>query len=228
MVSLLDWAHGKGYREFEAPLRSISVGLPRVSAKAGHHAALPFADMAAFMARLRSRQSMGRLALEAAILTAARSGEVRGMVWSEVDLEGALWTIPATRMKGGRDHVVPLSPAALAVIRRAKAMPTATENLVFPGTKCGRPVSDMTLLKVLRDMDAGCTVHGFRSAFKDWAGEEAGFANELSEAALAHAIANKTEAAYRRGSLLERRRAMMAAWGDWCDGGRGVPLRAVG
>jgi len=228
VCAVLDWAHGKGYREFEAPLRSISVGLPRVSAKAGHHAALPFADMAAFMARLRSRQSMGRLALEAAILTAARSGEVRGMVWSEVDLEGALWTIPATRMKGGRDHVVPLSPAALAVIRRAKAMPTATENLVFPGTKCGRPVSDMTLLKVLRDMDAGCTVHGFRSAFKDWAGEEAGFANELSEAALAHAIANKTEAAYRRGSLLERRRAMMAAWGDWCDGGRGVPLRAVG
>ena len=219
--AVLDWAHAKGYRAAEAPMRSVSIGLPRVTAKGGHHAALSYTVLPDFMVKLRAKQSCGRLALEAAILTAARSGEVRGATWSEVNLEEGLWTIPDSRMKRAKEHVVPLSPAALRVFQRARALRTDDAALVFPGAKMGKPLSDMTLLKVLRDMEAGCTVHGFRSAFKDWAGEVAGFPNELSEAALAHAIENKTEAAYRRGNLLDKRRTMMAAWGDYCDGSRG-------
>ena len=160
-------------------------------------------------------------------MTAARSGEVRGATWSELDLEAGIWTIPASRMKREKEHVVPLSEAALRVFNTAKKQRNGDEELVFPGAKKGKPLSDMTLLKVLRDMSAGCTVHGFRSAFKDWAGEVGGFPNELSEAALAHAIENKTEAAYRRGNLLERRRMMMRAWGDYCSGGPGQALRLV-
>jgi len=226
--AVLDWAHAKCYRDAEAPMRSISIGLPRVAAKGRHHAALAYADLSGFMVRLRERESAGRRALEAVILTAARSGEVRGATWAEVDLEAGVWTIPASRMKREKEHVVPLSAAAQRVFERALTLRADKDTLVFPGAKPGKPLSDMTLLKVLRDMDTGCTVHGFRSAFKDWAGEVGGFPNELSEAALAHAIANKTEAAYRRGSLLDRRRTMMAAWSDYCDGGRGVALRVVG
>jgi integrase len=225
--SVLDWAYAKGYRAAEAPMRSISIGLPRVTAKGGHHAALSYVALPAFMVRLRDKESSGRRALDAAILTAARSGEIRGATWGEVDLDAGLWTIPGTRMKRDKEHVVPLSPAALRVFRRALALRAGNDALVFPGAKAGKPLSDMTLLKVLRDMDAACTVHGFRSAFKDWAGEVVGYPNELSEAALAHAIENKTEAAYRRGNLLDKRRGMMAAWGDYCDGRRGVSSREV-
>jgi len=225
--AVLNWAHAKGYRDAEAPMKSVSIGLPRVTAKGGHHSALAYVELPAFMARLRERESGGRLALETAILTAARSGEVRGATWGELDLAAALWTIPASRMKREKEHVVPLSPAAICAFNRALTVRTDDAGLVFPGAKKGKPLSDMTLLKVLRDMNAGCTVHGFRSAFKDWAGEVGGFANELSEAALAHAIENKTEAAYRRGNLLEKRRTMMHAWGDYCEGGRGVALALV-
>ena len=225
--SVLDWAYVKGFRDTEAPLRAISKGLPRVTAARGHHSAMPYGDVAAFVARLRQRETIGRLALEAAILTAGRSGEVRGATWGEVDLEAALWTIPAERMKMGRSHVVPLAPAALSVLRRALALRTGDAELVFPGAKRGKPLSDNTLVKVLKDMGETFTAHGFRSAFKDWAGEVASFPNELSEAALAHAIPNKSEAAYRRGTLLDRRRAMMAAWADYCDAHRGFARSVV-
>ena len=225
--AVLDWAHATGYRDAEAPMRSISIGLPRVAAKGRHHAALAYAELPAFMVRLRERKSMGRLALEAVILTAARSGEVRGATWAEIDLDAGLWTIPGSRMKRDKEHVVPLSDAALRVFKRALALRSDKDTLVFPGAKPGKPLSDMTLLKVLRAMEAGCTVHGFRSAFKDWAGEVGGFPNELSEAALAHAIESKTEAAYRRGNLLDRRRAMMAAWSDYCEGKVSQTLRLV-
>jgi integrase len=226
--AVLDWAFVKGYRESEAPMRALGKGLPRVTAARGHHEAMPYADVAGFMARLRAGDdTMGRLALEALVLTAARSGEVRGALWDEVDLDAGLWLIPAERMKRKKPHAIPLSPAALAVFKRALALRTGDGALVFPGLVKDKSISDATMAKVLKVMGETAKPHGFRSSFKDWAGEVAGFPNELSEAALAHAIGNKSEAAYRRGNLLDRRRAMMAAWADYCDGGRGVALSMV-
>lgn len=220
IVAIADWAVAKGYRSAPLAMAAIDKSLPRQKRRPEHHAALPFAELPAFMAKLREREAISRLALEALILTAARSGEIRGATWAEVDLDAALWTIPAERMKAGREHVVPLSPAAVAVFQKAakwgaKADPAA---LVFPGAKRGKSLSDMALTKLLRDMKAEAVPHGFRSTFKDWASETTGFANELSEAALAHAISNKVEAAYRRGNLLEKRRVMMGAWADHCAG----------
>lgn len=218
IATIIDWAVGKGYRDASLQMAIINRALPAVTARAGHHAAMPYADVANFMARLRERETWGRLALETAILTAARSGEIRGATWNEVDLEKGLWTIPAERMKGGREHVVPLSAAARRVFARALRLSSGT--LCFEGMKRGKPMSDMTPMKVLRDMGECFTMHGFRSTFKDWASETTGFANELSEAALAHSIQSKTEAAYRRGNLLERRRDLMEAWGSYCDDDR--------
>lgn len=224
--AVLDWAFVKGYRETEAPMRALTKGLPRVTAARGHHEAMAYADVAGFMARLRAGEdTMGRLALEALVLTAARSGEVRGATWDEVDLEAGLWSIPAARMKRKKPHVIPLPPAVVAVFKRALALQTGDVTMVFPGLVRGKPISDATMAKVLKVMGETAKPHGFRSSFKDWAGEVAGFPNELSEAALAHAIPNKAEAAYRRGDMLERRRVMMAAWADYCDGGRGVALQ---
>ena len=223
--AVLDWAHAKGYRDSEAPLRAIGKGLPRHTGTRGHHAAMPYSDLPAFMPRLRERESWGRLALEAAILTAARSGEVRGATWAEIDLEAGLWTVPGTRMKAGREHVVPLSPAAVQVFRRAWALRTPASRFVFQGARADKPMSDMTMGKVLKDAGLTVTAHGFRSSFRDWVSEQTSFAGELAEAALAHAVKDKTEAAYRRGNLLEKRRALMDAWGDYCGGGAGRVLR---
>lgn len=215
---VLDWAYSKGFREGEAPMRSITKGLPRQTRAAVHHAAMPFADLPAFIIRLGQKETWGRLALEAAILTAARSGEVRGATWEEVDLETGLWTIPAGRMKAGKPHVIPLSAAARRVFQRASELRTTSSKYVFQGARRDKPMSDMTLMKVLRDLKAGCTAHGFRSSFRDWVSESTSFAGDLAEAALAHAIGNKTEAAYRRGNLLEKRRRLMDAWGTYCEG----------
>jgi integrase len=216
--AVLDWAYSKGFREAEAPMRSISKGLPRQPRKSGHFAAMPFADVPAFVARLRAKETWSRLALEAAILTAARSGEIRGARWDELDLDAGLWTVPAERMKAGREHIVPLSPAALRVFRRAAELRTSGFAFVFQGAKRDKPMSDMTLTKLLRDMKEPFTAHGFRSSFRDWVSEATQFQGELAEAALAHTIENKVEAAYRRGNLLEKRRKLMDAWGGHCDG----------
>lgn len=170
---------------------------------------------------------MGRLALEALILTAARSGEVRGARWSEVDLDAATWTVPAERMKAGKPHVVPLSRAALDVFRRAAALRIEASDLVFHGSKRGRPLSDMTLLKVLRDAKEPFTVHGFRSAFRDWVAEQTNFPGEVAEAALAHAIPNRVEAAYRRTDFLEKRRSLMESWGAYCTASNEKVVRLV-
>ena len=156
--------------------------------------------------------------MEATILTAARSGEIRGAKWGEVDLEKALWTIPADRMKAKREHVVPLSPAALGVFKRAAVLKTAGHQFIFHGNKRDKPMSDMTLTKVLRDLGKDVTAHGFRSSFRDWVSEETDFPGDVAEAALAHMVSNKTEAAYRRGKLLEKRRKLMDAWGAYCEG----------
>lgn len=214
--AVLDWSYAKGYRPTEAPMRSLSKGLPRQPRKDGHFAAMPFTDVPKLIARLRERSSVGRLAMEALILTAARSGEIRGATWNEVDLEAGMWTVPADRMKMGRVHHVPLAPEAMDVFRRAEALRVPCSDLVFPGQRLKNQLSDMTLLKVMRDMETRVTVHGFRSAFRDWVAEETSYPGEVAEAALAHAIPNKVEAAYRRTDFLEKRRSLMREWAVFC------------
>jgi len=178
-----------------------------------HHAALPVDDVGAFMKRLREADGTAAKALEFAILTAARSGEVRGAIWREIDLDGATWTIPAARMKAGREHRVPLSPAAVKLL---KSLPGGHKgDLLFPAPRGGK-LSDMTLTAVLRRMEVPAVPHGFRSTFRDWASERTNYPNEVCEMALAHAIGDKVEAAYRRGDLFEKRRHMMNDWAAFC------------
>lgn len=215
--AVLDWAYASGYRESEAPMRAITKGLPRQPKKDNHFAAMPYDKVAAFLTRLRKRQSFSRLALEFVILTAARSGEVRGCSWVEIDLEAGVWTIPKERMKASREHVVALSKPVLRVLKRCVELRQPNCDLVFPGISGRKPLSDMTLSKLMKEMGEPYTVHGFRSAFRDWASEETSHPSDVAEAALAHAIANKTEAAYRRGNLLEKRRVMMADWAVHCE-----------
>ncbi len=221
ICTVIDWAVAKDYRDASLPMPVIDKALPKQRAKVRHHAALPYAELPAFMAELRQSESMGRLALEAAILTAARSGEVRLAEWSEFDLDAATWTVPAERMKAGREHVVPLSPQAVALFERMKAHKRGDSDLVFPGQNRKKPLSDMTLTKALRDMGRKVTAHGFRSTFRDWVAEQTTWPAEFAEAALAHVVSDKTVAAYQRGSMLEKRRKLMAAWADYCEGARG-------
>ncbi|AWW75433.1 integrase [Erythrobacter sp. KY5] len=216
--TVIDWAVGKGYRDAALALPVIDKALPRQRAKTKHHAALPYSELPQFMGKLRETESMGRLALEAAILTAARSGEVRLMTWSELDLEAATWTVPAERMKAGREHVVPLSPQAVALFEGMEPHRREYTDLVFPGQKRGKPLSDMTLTKALRDMGVGVTAHGFRSTFRDWVGEQTNWPSDLAEAALAHVVSDKTVAAYQRGTMLEKRRQLMNVWAAYCVG----------
>ena len=218
IVMVIDWAIAKGYRTMPLPIAAMNKSLPKVRTKAAHHSALPYAQVPVFIGRLRERESVGRLAFEALVLTAARSGEIRLAVWSEIDLDGKLWTIPAERMKSGREHVVPLSQASVDAITRAHAYRETRSDLVFPGVRSGKPLSDMTLTKICRDMEIAAVPHGFRSSFRDWVAEETDFDGDIAEMALAHAIANKVEAAYRRGNLLEKRRLLMDAWGQYCVG----------
>lgn len=213
----LDWAFSNGLRASEAPMRTIRVGLPKQTKRPEHFASMPYRDVGSFMAKLALEATSGRLALRFLILTAARSGEVRGATWDEMDLEAGLWTIPATRMKAKREHIVPLSASALAILRTAQALRTrlAGDQPIFPGLN-GKPLSDMTLGKVLRTYAIGkWTVHGFRSSFRVWAAECTAFPSEVAEAALAHTIPNKVVAAYRRTDYLERRREMMRDWSQF-------------
>ncbi|NBB26270.1 tyrosine-type recombinase/integrase [Porphyrobacter sp. SLTP] len=221
IATVIDWAVAKGYRASGLAMPVIDKALPKQRAKVKHHAALPHADIPLFVPKIRETESMGRLALEAVILTAARSGEVRLMTWGELDLEAATWTVPAERMKAGREHVVPLSPQALALFERMKAHRREYTDLVFPGQKRGKPLSDMTLTKALRDMGVSVTAHGFRSTFRDWVAEQTNWPSDLAEAALAHVVTDKTVAAYQRGTMLEKRRELMAAWASYCDGASG-------
>jgi integrase len=218
VVTVIDWAIAKGYRSLPLPLAAMNKSLPKSRVKAAHHNALPYAQVPAFIENLHERESIGRLAFEALILTAARSGEIRMAAWSEVDLDAKLWTIPAERMKAGRAHVVPLSQPALDILTRASAFREARSDLIFPGRVSGKPLSDMTLTKICRDMDINAVPHGFRSSFRDWVAEETDFDGAIAEMALAHSISNKVEAAYRRGNLLEKRRKLMEAWGMYCGG----------
>jgi integrase len=206
-----------GLRDGENPARwrdNLKDAYGKQKASKKHHAAIAFADMPAFMLDLRKLESTSARALVFTILTAARTGEVRGARWSEVDLDKAIWVIPAERMKVPNEHRVPLSDRALAILRVLKRGKPG--DLIFPGAKPGEPLSDAALLMCLRGLRDGVTTHGFRSSFKDWATEgKPGFPNWLSELALAHTIKDKTEAAYRRGDALEMRAPMMAAWDSY-------------
>jgi integrase len=183
----------------------------------GHHAALPYADMPTFMADLRARPALAALALELAVLTATRTSEVLNARWAEFDLDAGLWTIPAERMKARREHRVALSRRAVAFVTGLEK--ARTSEFVFPGQKPNKPLSNMAMLMLLDRMGrrGSITSHGFRSTFSDWASEVSPYSSELRETALAHTIGNKAEAAYRRGDALEKRRAMMEAWAQWCE-----------
>lgn len=215
--TVLDWAYASGYRENEAPMRAISKGLPRQPKKDGHFAAMPYAQVPAFLMQLRARESHSRLALEFAILTAARSGEVRGALWDEIDFDQKLWTIAKARMKANREHVVPLCPRSVRIIERCAELRVRDCSIIFPGMRGDKPMSDMTLTKLLKEMKQPYTAHGFRSAFRDWVSEETDHQSDVAEAALAHAVKDKTEAAYRRGNLLEKRRKLMEDWATYCE-----------
>jgi integrase len=216
---VLDAAKAQGLRNGENPARwrgHLDQLLPkRQRLTRGHHAAMPYAEVPAFVIALQGRQAIAALALEFAILTAARSGEVLGARWNEFDVDRAVWTVPAKRMKAGREHRVPLSRRAVKIVKVLHE--ASAGDFVFPGQKPGKPLSVMALEMVLRRMKVDdVTVHGFRSAFRDWAAECTNFTNEVCEAALAHVIENKAEAAYRRGDLFDKRRKLMDTWAAYC------------
>jgi integrase len=215
---VLDAARAKGFRQGENPARwrgHLDHLLSRQSKiTRGHHAAMPYEHIAAFVSRLRESDGVTALALEYSILTAARSGEVLGARWSEIDLDKKVWTLPPHRMKAGREHRVPLSERAAAILRQLAEIRTG--DFVFPGRRKDRPLSDMAMQMTLRWMKADATVHGFRSSFRDWAGNETHFPRDLIETALAHVIADKTELAYRRSGALEKRRELMELWSAYC------------
>ncbi len=224
ICTVVDWSVAKGYREAGLAMPVIDKALPRQRAQPKHHKAVPYAELPEFMGKLREKESLGRLALELVILTVTRSGEVRLAEWSEFDLKGKLWTIPAERMKAGREHVVPLSTPAIELLERMKAHKRGDSDLVFPGQRRGRPLSDMTLTKAMRDMGRDETPHGFRSTFRDWVAEKTHWPAELAEAALAHVISDKTVAAYQRGSMLEKRRNLMADWAAYSSQAEGEAM----
>jgi integrase len=218
--AILDWATVQHYRSGINPARwkghlDKILPAPRKVRKVQHHAALPAAALPPFMGRLRSMEGLGPKALEFLILTAARSGEVRGARWSEIDFAKRVWIVPPERMKAKREHRVPLSDPAVAALKLLKRGKPG--DLVFPSAR-GTPLSDMTLTAVTRRMKADTVPHGFRSTFRDWCAEHTTHANEVAEMALAHVVDNKVEAAYRRGDLFERRRALMTDWAHFCGG----------
>ncbi len=237
--AILDWATARGHRQGENPARwkgHLENLLPRQSRsrRIKHHPALAYADMPAFMARLRQQEGVAARALEFTILTAARTSEAVGARWSEVDEHEAVWIVPADRMKGRKEHRVPLSRPTVEIL--AKQREQGNDGFIFPGRRNRLPLSDMAMLVLLARMGRGdITVHGFRSAFRDWAAECTGYPREVAEMALAHAIGDKVEAAYRRGDLFEKRRRLMADWARFCAGsgsgkatGKVVTMRQAG
>ncbi|MDZ4376028.1 MAG: tyrosine-type recombinase/integrase [Phenylobacterium sp.] len=219
MEQVLNAAKAQGWRSGENPARwtgHLDQLLPKVSRlQRGHHKAMELHAIPGLMVSLRERDATAARALEFLILTAARSGEVREAVWSEIDLAAATWTIPAERMKAARSHRVPLSKAAVAVLLKMEPQRGGDDAFVFPGQKVGRPLSNMAFKKLMDRLDIeDVTSHGFRSAFRDWAGDQTNYPRELAEQALAHSIGDQAEQAYRRSDALERRRSMMQDWAD--------------
>jgi integrase len=219
--TVLDSAKARGYRQGENPARwrgHLAQILPaRTKLSRGHHRAMPYDAIPAFVEQLQEREAVAALALEFAILTAARTGEVIGAEWAEVDLAKAVWTVPAERMKAGKEHRVPLSPRAMEILEQTKQL---GGKHLFPGAGRAK-LSGMAMAMLLRRMKQDVTVHGFRSAFRDWAAECTGYSHEVAEMALAHTIGNAVERAYRRGDMFEKRRRLMADWATYCA--MGVP-----
>jgi len=216
---ILDYAIAAKYRSGDNPARwSILKHLlaqPEKIARRQHLAALPYAEMPAFMARLRSMDRVDARALEFAVLTAARTGEVIGARWAEIDWETQTWTVPAARMKARKEHRVPLSPRAVALLRE---LYTEDDNaFVFVGARAGRPIGAVAMLRAMRELDPTATVHGFRSTFSDWAHETTSYPNHVIEQALAHAVGTGVERAYRRGDLFDKRRKLMESWAKHCE-----------
>lgn len=232
--SVLDWATVRGYRKGENPARwkghlDKILPAPGKVTKVEHHEAVAVDGLGAFVRDLRQRDGIAARALEFLILTAARSGEVRGAVWSEIDMAGRVWTIPPERMKAGKEHRVPLSDNAVKLLQSLPRL--AGNDAVFPSPR-GLVLSDMALTAVMRRMKREEVPHGFRSTFRDWAAERTNYPREVAEMALAHAIGNAVEAAYRRGDLFEKRARMMQEWAKFCDApapvGNVVPLQREG
>jgi integrase len=225
--AVLDWATSRGLRQGENPARwkgHLENLLPKRSKvrRVEHHPALPFAEVGSLMAELRRQEGVAHRALEFLILTAARTGEVLGAKWHEIDLAERVWTVPATRMKAGKEHRVPLSDAALQVLNAMAAI--RDDDYVFPGRN--GPLGGMAMRRVLAAIRDDVSVHGFRSTFRDWAGEATAYPREVAEMALAHTVGSQVEAAYRRGDLFEKRRALMRDWDQRSAGGAVVlPLR---
>jgi integrase len=229
--SVLDWATARGYRQGENPARwrgHLENLLPKKSKvrRVEHHAALPYAQLPAFIAELRKQEGVAARALEFAILTIGRTGEVVGARWSEIDFKGRLWVIPRERMKAGKEHRVPLSRAALAVLEGMQAI--RESDFVFPGGRARRPLSNMAFLMLLRRMGRGdLTAHGFRSTFSDWCSERTNFPAEVRVMALAHTVSDKVEAAYRRGDLFEKRRQLAEAWAKFATAAPGGTVVSI-
>ena len=218
--AILNWATVRGHRDGDNPARwrgHLNQLLPAKSKvrHVVHHAALPFRELPAFMARIRKQSSVSARALEFLVLTATRTSETLCAHWDEIELRDRTWTIPAPRMKGGKEHRVPLTNRALAILKEMAEL--RQNDFVFFGAKQGRPLSNMALSMLLRDLRPGVTVHGFRSTFKDWAAERTSAPSFLSEAALAHAVADRVEAAYRRTDLFQKRRKLMTDWAAYCE-----------
>lgn len=227
---ILDAARARGIREGENPARwrgHLSILLPRRLKAPGHHAALPYDQIRPFMARIRQSDSISAKALEFTILTVGRTSEALFATGAEIDLQQAVWTVSGDRMKSGRDHRVPLSDAALAIAR--ERIDAGGAGYLFPGLKRGRPLSNMAMCKILKLTGNGnYTVHGFRSTFRDWAGDKTAFPREIIEAAMAHVVGDEAEQAYRRSDALERRRKLMNAWAQYCEAAAAIviPIRA--
>jgi integrase len=226
--AVLDYGKANGLRSGENPAvwrGHLALILPkRQKLSRGHHAAMPYPDIPGFLGKLREVESIHALALEFLILTAARSGEVLGATWDEIDIDAQVWVIPASRMKAGREHRVPLSARATVILEQMASIRTG--DLVFAGQRRRRPLSKTALAALVPDSG---TVHGFRSSFRDWCGNETSFPREIAEQALAHASGDTTEQAYRRGDALEKRRGLMDAWASFCEpagAGNVVPMRA--
>jgi integrase len=221
MESVLDWATARGYRSGPNPARwkghlDKLLPAPGRIAKTDHHRSLPYEDMPTFFAQLHLQEGSGARALEFVILTAGRSGEVRGATWDEFDLNAGKWVIPASRMKAKKEHRVALSAQAVALLKAQKEL--RVSEIVFPSPRDGVMVSDMTLSAVLRRMKVDAVPHGFRSTFRNWAAETTNYPREIAELALAHVVGSEVERAYMRSDLFEKRRALMQDWADFVSG----------
>jgi integrase len=228
--AVLSWAHVRGYRLGDNPARwrgHLDHLLPAKAKvrKVEHHAALPYAEVGKFVVTLDRQEGVAASALKFLVLTAARMGEALGASWHEISFDTRTWTIPAGRMKGGREHRVPLSDAAVAVLRNMQAIRRG--DYVFPGGREGKPLSQTSLLNLLHATRSEVTAHGFRSTFRDWAAERTNYENHVVEQALAHAIGNAVEAAYRRGDLFDKRRRLMDDWAEFCATPSAAPSSVV-